>query len=97
MTTWRPTYRRRFRSHLRLVTLAALLGAACTTSPASLDPDHGAAAVWQDGVLVSAARVRGGDGSLDQMHFGLYAAPSLTHATVANDDIAVYRVTQAPR
>jgi hypothetical protein len=58
-----------------------------------LDPDHGAAAVWQDGVLVSAARVRGGDGSLDQMHFGLYAPPSLTHGKVANDDIAVYRVT----
>jgi hypothetical protein len=58
-----------------------------------LDPDHGAAAVWQDGVLVSAARVNGGDGSLDQMHFGLYAPPSLTSATVINDDIAVFRVT----
>ena len=60
-------------------------------------PDHGSAAVWQDGVLVSAARVRGGDGSLDQMHFGLYAPPSLTHGMVANDDIAVYRVTHADR
>jgi hypothetical protein len=58
------------------------------------DPDHGSAAVWQDGVLVSAARVNGGDGSLDQMHFGLYAPPSLTHGTVANDDISVYRVTR---
>ncbi len=45
-------------------------------------------------MLVSAARVRGGDGSLNQMHFGLYAPPSLTHGSVANDDIAVYRVTQ---
>ena len=45
-----------------------------------LDPVHGAAAVWQDGVLVSAARVGGGDGSLDQMHFGLYASPTLTPA-----------------
>jgi hypothetical protein len=54
-------------------------------------PDHGAAAVWQDGTLVSAARVRGGDGSLDQMHFGLYAPPSLTRATVVNDDIKVFR------
>ena len=61
------------------------------------NPDHGSAAVWQDGVLVSAARVRGGDGSLDQMHFGLYAPPSLTHGTVANDDIAVYRVTRGPK
>ena len=58
-----------------------------------LDPDSGSAAVWQDGVLVSAARVRGGDGSLDQMHFGLYAPPSLARGTVANDDIAVYRVS----
>ena len=57
-----------------------------------LDPVHGAAAVWQDGVLVSAARVQGGDGSLDQMHFGLYAPPTLTRGTVANDDIAVYQV-----
>jgi hypothetical protein len=58
-----------------------------------LDPDHGSAAVWQDGVLVSAARVNGGDGSLDQMHFGLYAPASLTHATVANDDISVFRAS----
>jgi hypothetical protein len=57
-----------------------------------LDPAHGAAAVWQDGVLMSAARVRGGDGSLDQLHFGLYAHPALTSGTVRNDDIAVYRV-----
>jgi hypothetical protein len=56
-----------------------------------LDPEHGAAAVWQDGVLMSAARVRGGDGSLDQLHFGLYAHPSLTSGTVRNDDIVVFR------
>jgi hypothetical protein len=57
-----------------------------------LDPDHGSAAVWQDGVLMSAARVRGGDGTLDQLHFGLYAHPALTSGTVRNDDVAVYRV-----
>jgi len=56
-----------------------------------LDPDHGAAAVWQDGTLMSAARVRGGDGTLDQLHFGLYAHPSLTSGSVRNDDIAVFR------
>jgi hypothetical protein len=61
-----------------------------------LDPMGGAAAVWQDGVLVSAARVQGGDGSLDQMHFGLYAPPSLTSASVENDDLAVYRVSGVP-
>ena len=42
---------------------------------------------------MSAARVDGGDGSLDQMHFGLYAPPSLTSASVINDDISVFRVT----
>ena len=62
-----------------------------------LDPAHGAAAVWQDGVLVSAARVQGGDGSLDQMHFGLYAPPSLTRGSVANDDISVLHVTETGR
>ena len=56
-----------------------------------LHPDHGAAAVWQDGSLVSAARVRGGDGSLDQMHFGLYAHPALTSGSVRNDDVSVLR------
>ena len=50
----------------------------------------GAVAVWQDGELVSAARFQGGDGSLDQMHFGLYAAPSVTTGRVMNDEIAVY-------
>jgi hypothetical protein len=54
-----------------------------------LDTD-GAVAVWQDGELVSAARFQGGDGSLDQMHFGLYAAPSVTTGRVMNDEIAVY-------
>jgi hypothetical protein len=58
-----------------------------------VDPMHGAAAVWQDGRLMSAARVRGGDGTLDQLHFGLYAPPSLTRGVVRNDDIAVFRVT----
>jgi hypothetical protein len=59
-----------------------------------LDPQRGAAAVWQDGRLMSAARVRGGDGTLDQLHFGLYAPPSLTRGVVRNDDIAVFRVTR---
>lgn len=62
-----------------------------------LSSAHGAAAVWQNGVLMSAARVRGGDDSLDQMHFGLYAPPSLTQGTVRNDDIAVYRVERGCR
>jgi hypothetical protein len=62
-----------------------------------LDPVHGAAAVWQNGVLMSAARVRGGDGTLDQLHFGLYAPPSLTSGVVRNDDLAVFRARPKPR
>jgi hypothetical protein len=56
-----------------------------------LDPQHGAAAVWQDGRLVSAARVRGGDGTLDQMHFGLYTSPLVSRGVIRNDDVAVFR------
>jgi len=59
-------------------------------------PQRGAAAVWQNGRLVSAARVRGGDGSLDQMHFGLYAPPTVTSGTVMNDDIAVLTARRQP-
>ena len=50
---------------------------------ADLDGQDGAAAVWQNGVLMSAAPVRGGDGSLDQLHFGLYAHPHLPAAPSA--------------
>jgi hypothetical protein len=60
-----------------------------------LDPDRGAVGVWQDGALVAAARVRGGDGSLDQLHFGLYAPPTVTAGVVRNDDIAIYRLSDA--
>jgi hypothetical protein len=63
----------------------------------NLHPDHGAAAVWQDGKPVSAARVRGGDDSLDQLHFGLYAHPALTSGTVRNDDVVVYRARPRTR
>lgn len=59
------------------------------TTLLDLDPDHGAAAVWQDGKLMSAAKVDGGDGDLDQLHFGIYAPPPMTEASVWNDDVEV--------
>jgi hypothetical protein len=62
-----------------------------------LAPSGGAAAVWQNGTLMSAARVRGGDGTLDQLHFGLYAPPSLTRGAVWNDDIAVFQARRRRR
>ena len=44
---------------------------------------------------MSAARVRGGDGTLDQLHFGLYAPPSVDGGVVRNDDIAVFEAHPA--
>ncbi len=52
----------------------------------------GAAAVWQDGQLASAARVEGGDGTVSQAHFGLYAPPSVQQGRVVNDDLAIWRL-----
>jgi hypothetical protein len=62
------------------------------TTYLDLDPAGGVAAVWQDGRLASAARVVGGDGTLAQAHFGLYAPPALLHGRVVNDDIRWWRV-----
>jgi hypothetical protein len=62
-----------------------------------LAPTGGSAAVWQNRRLVSAAPVRGGDGTLDQLHFGLYAAPSLTSGVVWNDDIAIFSARRKRR
>ena len=53
------------------------------------DPVHGEASVWQDGQLVSAAHVNGGNGKLEQAHFGMYAAPELASGVVYNDDLEI--------
>jgi len=53
------------------------------------DPDHGYAKVWQNDTLVSTAQVKGGNGTLPQAHFGLYAPPSLASGVVYNDDLAI--------
>ena len=60
-----------------------------------MDPVHGEAKVWQDGQLVSAAPVNGGNGKLAQAHFGMYAAPELTSGVVYNDDLEI-REAAAP-
>jgi hypothetical protein len=64
------------------------------TTYLDLRPDGGGAAVWQDGRLASAARVSGGDGSLPQAHFGLYAPPELLTGRVVNDDIRFSRLVR---
>lgn len=58
-----------------------------------MDPVHGEAKVWQDGQLVSAALVNGGDGKLAQAHFGMYAAPELASGVVYNDDLEIREVS----
>lgn len=60
------------------------------TTLLDLSVDGGAVAVWQDGALMSAAELEGGDDDLDQMHLGLYASPAMTEASVWNDDIEVW-------
>jgi hypothetical protein len=54
---------------------------------------NGYAKVWQDDVLVSAADVNGGNGTLPQAHFGLYAPPSLSSGVVYNDDLTIWERT----
>jgi len=53
------------------------------------DPVNGQAVVWQDGQMVSAAPVSGGNGKLEQAHFGLYAAPSIASGVINNDDLEI--------
>jgi|CXWL01.1.fsa_nt_gi hypothetical protein len=53
------------------------------------DPVNGQAMVWQDGQMVSAAPVSGGNGKLEQAHFGLYAAPGLASGVIYNDDLEI--------
>ncbi len=57
-----------------------------------MDPVHGEAKVWQDGQLVSAAPFAGGDGTLAQVHFGMYAAAELASGVVYNDDLEIREV-----
>lgn len=53
------------------------------------DPQHGFIEVYQSGVLVARAPVRGGHGRLEQAHFGMYAISSLTAGKVCNDDLTI--------
>ena len=59
------------------------------------DPVHGQAIVWQDGQMVSAANVSGGNGKLEQAHFGMYAAPEVASGVVYNDDLQITEAAQA--
>jgi hypothetical protein len=61
-------------------------------SKAGAGVPRGYAMVWQDGQLISTARVGGMGGVLAQAHFGVYAPPSVTAATLYNDDLSIVEV-----
>lgn len=53
---------------------------------------HGYAKVWQNGRLVSHAKVRNITNKLAQAHFGMYSPPQLESAVVYNDDLLIEMV-----
>ncbi|OHD60364.1 MAG: hypothetical protein A2096_08440, partial [Spirochaetes bacterium GWF1_41_5] len=53
---------------------------------------HGYAKVWQNGILVSHANVKGGKGGLAQAHFGLYASAAVSSGTIFNDDLRIKEI-----
>jgi hypothetical protein len=56
------------------------------------DAANGYAKLWQNGRLVSSARVEGGAGGIAQAHFGLYASAAVPSGTVYNDRLRIVEV-----
>ena len=54
--------------------------------------NEGYAKVWQNGVLVSHAKVDQSKNQLAQAHFGMYAPPLLDQGIVYNDDLSIKEV-----
>ncbi len=54
--------------------------------------DGGYAKVWQNGVLVSHAKIGNITNKLSQAHFGLYCSPQLSTGEVFNDDLEIMEV-----
>ena len=61
-----------------------------------MDPQNGYARAYQDGVLVSAGPVHGLDGSVPQVHYGLYAYKDMNQGGVYNDDLYIKEVLLCP-
>lgn len=55
-------------------------------------PDSGYIKVYQNDILVSEGLIKDGNGTIAQMHFGLYAAPSVASGIVYNDDLEIREV-----
>ncbi len=54
--------------------------------------DDGYAKVWQNGALVSHAKIGNITNKLSQVHFGLYCSPQLSTGEVFNDDLEIVEV-----
>ncbi|WP_157454315.1 heparin lyase I family protein [Crocinitomix catalasitica] len=54
--------------------------------------NEGYAKVWQNGALVSHAKVKEMSNRLSQAHFGMYCPPKLTSGVVYNDDLRIEMV-----
>ncbi len=54
--------------------------------------DDGYAKVWQNGELVSHAKIGNITNKLSQAHFGLYCSPQLSKGEVFNDDLEIIEV-----
>ena len=54
---------------------------------------NGYAKLWQNGTLVSYARVEGGNDGLAQAHFGLYASAPGSSGTIYNDKLRIKEVS----
>ena len=54
--------------------------------------DNGYAKVWQNGQLVSHAKIGNITNQLSQAHFGLYCSPQIKAGTVYNDDLVIREV-----
>ncbi len=57
------------------------------------DSSLGYAKLWQNGVLISHARVEGGVGGMAQLHFGLYASAALSSGIIYNDSLRIMEVS----
>lgn len=54
--------------------------------------NNGYAKVWQNGELVSHAKVKKTKNKLAQAHFGMYCSPQITSGVVFNDDLKIEMV-----
>jgi len=54
--------------------------------------NNGYAKVWQNGVIVSHAKIKKTKNRLAQAHFGMYCAPQISSGVVYNDDLTIKMV-----